>query len=373
MLHKSDIIGKAYELKFGDVGVTNVEPFVAQNTILIDRKESYEWAVSDGLDLIRGTDPKKLWPEAKAIIVLIEEYFREAFPPFMEKHFGRCYLDDDRVMKDRLSSRIKDFRSYLRENGVDSKLSYALPHRITAARAGLGNFGKNCLLYSNKVALQGSWVLPIPVMVNYEFPPDKATFGTDCPDWCKNACLTACPTGALKKPRHIEPRRCISYLTYCGKGPTPRELREPMGLWVYGCDRCQNVCPRNSPWLAKELPINEKVAAMVADFQLTKLLHMDADYFNTKVFPHMFYVSEENLWNWKMNVARVIGNSLDDCYVPDLKRAFRENGDERVRAMVAWSLGRIGGPDAKQALEGYRKNSDGLVLEEIEWGLSRWQ
>ena len=38
------------------------------------------------------------------------------------------------------------------------------------------------------------------------------------------------------------------------------ELREPMGLWVYGCDRCQNVCPRNAPWLARELPVNQKVA-----------------------------------------------------------------------------------------------------------------
>ncbi|MEJ2458803.1 MAG: thiamine pyrophosphate-dependent enzyme, partial [Novosphingobium sp.] len=35
-------------------------------------------------------------------------------------------------------------------------------------------------------------------------------------------------------------------LTYFGDGLTPRDLREPMGLYIYGCDRCQNVCPRNA-------------------------------------------------------------------------------------------------------------------------------
>ena len=72
-------------------------------------------------------------------------YFREAYPRHMEGHFGRCYLDDDRVTKDGLSQRIKAFRSFLRDNGIDSKVPFNLPHRVAAARAGMGTFGKNCL------------------------------------------------------------------------------------------------------------------------------------------------------------------------------------------------------------------------------------
>jgi epoxyqueuosine reductase len=312
-----------------------------------------------------GTDPKTIMPQAKTIIVLMEVYFNRAFPKSLEAHFGRCYLDDDRITKDRLAKRVKAFRTFLQQDGIDSKVPFHLPHRIAAARAGLGTFGKNCLFYSNKVVAKGSWVLPIALVVDQEFEPDEPTLELGCPDWCRNTCLTACPTGALKGPRQINPRKCISFLTYYGPGLTPRELREPMGLMIYGCDRCQNVCPRNIPWFSKELPMNEKVLAMVDDFQLEKLLHMDAQYFNSRIWPHMFYMSDQDLWRWKMNVARAMGNTLDRGHVPELIRAFGENSDERVLGMIAWSLGRLGGPEAKAALEKFLPESVGLVKEEI--------
>jgi epoxyqueuosine reductase len=308
-------------------------------------------------------------PEAQSIIVLMEVYFDEAFPSYMEKHFGRCYLDDDRVTRDRLAKRIKQFRSFLRDNGINSKVPFHLPHRLAAARAGMGTFGKNCLFYSNKVVRKGSWVLPIAVVVDREYSPDEPTLELDCPDWCRQSCIVACPTGALRGPRKLDPRKCISYLTYYGQGITPLELRKPMGLWVYGCDHCQNVCPRNAPWLAKDLPINEKVAAMVDDFDLAKLLHMDEPYFNTRIWPHMFYMSDKDMWRWKMNVARAMGNTLDPEHVPDLLQAYQENSDERVLGMIAWALGRIGGSKAGSALSDFLPQSEGLVRAEISRAL----
>ena len=318
-----------------------------------------------GSDLLAGTDPQTILPGAKSIIVVIEAYFREAFPPLLERHFGRCYLDDDRMTGNRLGKRIKAFRSFLRENGIDSKVPFHLPHRLAAARAGLGTFGKNCLFYSRKAAAGGSWVTPIALVVDKSFAPDEPTLEVGCPDWCRNACIAACPTGALIGPRHLDPRRCISYLTYFGKALTPMELREPMGLCVYGCDRCQNVCPRNLPWLARELPMNQKAAGMVGDFRLEKLLHMDKAFFTEKIWPHMFYMSDADLWRWKANAARAMGNTLDEAYVPDLVRAFGESRDERVAAMTAWALGRIGGDAARQALEAFLPGSRSPVREEI--------
>lgn len=365
MITKNDIVEKAYEGGFGDIGFTTADPFDSQRELLQERQKEYEWAFQMGLDLIRGTDPKQIFPEARAIIVLTEVYFKEAFPSSMERHFGRCYLDDDRILRDRLAERIKAFRSFLKENGIESKVPFNLPHRLAAARAGVGTFGKNCLLYSNKAVCQGSWVLPVAIVIDQEFLPDEPTVQVGCPDWCRNACISACPTGALKGPRKIDPTRCISYLTYYGQGITPMEFREPMGLWIYGCDRCQNVCPRNAPWLAQDLPVNQKVVAMVDDFRLVKLLNMDNEYFKSKIWPHMFYSPEKDLWRWKMNVARAMGNSRNIGYIPDLVTAFRNEKDEKVRGMVAWAIGRIGGAKAKKALNEFFAGTDGLVRQEI--------
>ncbi len=372
MICKNEVIEKAYECGFGDIGFTTAEPFDSQKALLLERQNEYAWVFKLGLDLIAGTDPKQIFPEARSIIVLLEGYFKEAFPQSMEKHFGRCYLDDDRMTKDRLAKRVKTFRIFLRENGIDSRVPFNLPHRLAAARAGMGTFGKNCLFYSNKVVRQGSWVLPIAVVVDHEFLPDEPTLQVGCPDWCRNACIVACPTGALKGPRKIDPTRCISYLTYFGEGITPMALREPMGLWVYGCDHCQNVCPRNAPWLAKELPLNQKVASMVDDFNLKKLLQMDKAVFNGKIWPHMFYISDKDIWRWKMNVARAMGNSREPEYIPELLTAFRSNDDERVLGMLAWAIGRIGGPKAKAVLNGILPGSNGLVQKEIVFALDNF-
>ncbi len=369
MITEKQIIEKALEIGFVDAGFTTAEPFESHREFLQGRKDEYGWAEKAGLALMDGTDPKTVLPGARSIIVLLDCYCRESFPHFLEGSFGRCYLDDDRVTKDGLALRIKSFRSFLRDNGIDSKVPFNLPHRVAAARAGMGTFGKNCLFYAGRAVRQSSWVLPITVVVDREFTPGEPTVRMGCPDWCRNACVAACPTRALKGNGTIDPRRCISYMSYFGKEITPRELREQMGMYVYGCDLCQNVCPRNRPWLSQELPPNRRVEARAGSFDLRELLRMDRDYFTSRVWPHMFYMSPDDIWKWKMNVARVMGNSLDESYVPDLERAFSGNEDERVRGMVAWALGRIGGGRAMEALRSYHGTSRGAVREEIEAAL----
>jgi epoxyqueuosine reductase len=369
MLTKETIIEEVRRLGFADIGFTDAEPFVSQKEYLLDHQEEYGWTEKSGPGLISGTDPRTILPEAKSIIIVLESYFAEAFPPAMERHFGRCYLDDDRVTKDGLALRIKAFRQFLRANAVESKVPFNLPHRLAAARAGLGTFGKNSIFYAARAARASSWVSPIAIVVDQAFAPDEPSIAIGCPDWCRSACVAACPTRALKGGGKIDPRRCISFLTYYGRELTPHELREPMGMYVYGCDRCQNVCPRNSPWMSEEKAPNARAAAKAPDFDLVKLLHMDEAYFEQKIWPHMFYMSADNLWRWKMNTARAMGNSLNPAYVPGLIRAFEENPDERVKSMIAWALGRIGGEMAKTALAGFLRHSSDHVRKEIEQAL----
>ena len=134
MLSRNEIVEKAYELGFEDIGFTTAEPFESQREILRDREAEYAWTNAVGLDLMAGTDPKTVLPDARTIIVLLELYFRKSYPRSLESFFGRCYLDDDRVTKDGLAVRLKAFRSFLGQNGVDSKVPFHIPHRLAAAR-----------------------------------------------------------------------------------------------------------------------------------------------------------------------------------------------------------------------------------------------
>ena len=367
---KQEISAKALELGFVDIGFATAEPFESQRKVLKERAEDYGFLIK-AARLMEGTDPKTVYPEAKSIIVLLNNYFAQAFPPELEAHFGRCYQDDDRVTKDNMHVQMKAFRSFLRDNGIGSKGAANLPHRMSAARAGVASFGKNNFLYANRSNANSSWVIPYVLLVDAEFEPDTPTEEVTCPTWCKNACIAACPTGAIKGPRRLNPQKCISFLTYFAREITPMEMREQMGTWVYGCDRCQNVCPRNTAWLSRNLPANPRAAAKAADFELPKLLHMDKAYFEKRIWPHMFYLNSDKLWLWKMNVARAMGNTLDRKYVPELVRAFGENSDERVLGMIAWSLGRLGGDAAKQALEAFAAQSNGAVRQEAEQALER--
>jgi len=64
-----------------------------------------------------------------------------------------------------------------------------------------------------------------------------------------------------------------------------------------------------------------------------------------------------------------MGNSRDDRYIPELTAALRENTDERVRAMAAWALGRIGGATARKTLEIHLSKEDGVVKTEVRSAL----
>lgn len=370
MITKEDLREKGFEIGFADIGFCNAEPFEKQKEILNENPEGYSWASKWNIDLFAGTDPQHILEGAKSIIVVLDVYFKEKIPKSMESHFGRCYIDDDRLIKQQMSLRFKEFRNFLREKGIKSSVPFNLSHRSAAVRAGLGSTGKNCLFYANNAALGSSFVSPVAFIIDKEIEPDPApaTDKDECPSWCRNACVAACPTGALKGRKKIEPRRCISYLTYIGDEITPMELREPMGLAVYGCDRCQEVCPRNAPFLAKELPESPRLAERAENFRLEKLISMDEKYFTEKIFPVMFYMPPDRLWKWKMNAARAMGNTRDTVYIKPLAEAFESISDERTLGMIAWAMGKIGGPEARRHLEKFNSSSieSALVRDELK-------
>jgi epoxyqueuosine reductase len=83
----------------------------------------------------------------------------------------------------------------------------------------------------------------------------------------------------------------------------------------------------------------------------------------------MFYMATDDLWRWKMNVARAMGNTRDRRYVTDLIQAFETNDDHRVQAMTVWALGRIGDETALKALRELALRCKDVMLEEVNLAL----
>jgi len=362
---------KALELGFEDAGFAGVDPLDLYITEVNSRPpKMYGWVQTDRFNVLRGAAFAEKHPWAGSLLVLIRNYHRRAFPPQLIGTVGRCYLVDEGHEKGSEHKRLMDYFAFLKEEGVRFWFEEELPARMSAARAGLVTYGKNCFAYARRSMKGASWLESIPLILDAAIEPDAPSIELGCPAWCRNACIAACLTGALYEPLKMNPLLCIAFNSYYGEGLTPLPLREPMGPWVYGCDRCQQVCPRNQPWMNQALPENPTLQERAPDFSLTTLLTMSDDHYHNRVWPLLFYISRKRKSMWQMNAARALGNLGDRENSPDLIRTLRESPNEGVRAMSAWALGRLGGLPEKEALEGRRKaEEEGRVKREIEHAL----
>jgi epoxyqueuosine reductase len=326
----------------------------------------YGWVQTERFNTMRGARVGEKHDWARSLVVLIRNYHRRAFPPQLLGIMGRCYQVDERKEHGEAHQQFVDFMTFLKDQGVKVWFDDELPARMSAARAGIVTYGKNCFAYARNAMRGASWLESIPLLLDAELEPDEPSIELGCPEWCNNACIAACPTGSLYAPKKMNPLRCIAFNSYYTNGITPLELREPMGTWVYGCDRCQEVCPRNQPWLCQDLPENGALKQRSPDFALSTLLTMDDEHYVEKVWPLAFYISRKKAATWQMNAARALGNQGDPDNVPLLVQALHDSPHEIVRGMCAWSLGQLGGTQAKAALETRRSREDGLVRTEIE-------
>ena len=126
--------------------------------------------------------------------------------------------------------------------------------RAWAVEAGLGWIGKNSLLI---VPQKGSFFFLAELILTIDLDYDKPFSDNYCGNCTK--CIDACPTKAIVKPRVIDARKCVSYLTIEKKDDLkPGDLQN--SNYIFGCDVCQDVCPWNrfsKP--QNEFKINQKL------------------------------------------------------------------------------------------------------------------
>jgi len=220
--------------------------------------------------------PEQVLPGAKTVITLSLNYYQKQEP--LRRGNGRIarYAHGKNYHK-LIEKRLKRMKQSIQELIVEADIkgyvdTGPLLERSFAVQSGMGNIGKNGCLITKEY---GSWVLLGELITTLEIPPDKkhdeAPFSIcgDC-----DLCMKACPTGAIVAPGVIDSRKCISYQTIENKGEVPQDVADLIGRTrrVFGCDICQEVCPKNdvqkqttdeafnTPIAGDQIPLKEIIA-----------------------------------------------------------------------------------------------------------------
>src|SRR5437867_2700848 len=222
------IKAQAYGLGFDLVGIARLGP--AETAAAFDAWLAQGYAgemeyLSRGAEKRR--DSRRVVPGTESAIVVAMSYGgRTPSGPVARYARGVDYHDV-------LLARLRELHRWLSADvGRDVRgKSYVdtgpLLERDLARRAGLGWFGKNTNLIHPSL---GSFFFLGALLVELTLVED-APFEEDRCGSCTR-CLDACPTNALREPRVLDARRCISYLTIELKGAVPTELRGATGELV---------------------------------------------------------------------------------------------------------------------------------------------
>jgi epoxyqueuosine reductase len=296
-------------------------------------------------------DPARLLPGARSVLALGVSYFApDAAPhPSLSPLRGeRVTLGGGRVaryargrdyhavVKRKLKALVADLHALAPGVRAFATCDVApVMEKVWAERAGLGWIGKNGCLITERF---GSWVLLATVLLDADLEPDAPH-----PERCGTceACLPACPTGAIPEPGLVDARRCLSFWTIERRGPIPEEMTGRLSGWGFGCDDCQTVCPWNrrlegEPATSEPdlLPRPDQVAL---DLDATIAL-TEADY---KARYHGTSLARARHDGLVRNAILLAGEAGDPRRAPAI-RAHLASPHEGVRAAAAWALARLG-------------------------------
>jgi len=200
-----------------------------------------------------------------------------------------------------------------------------------ARNAGLGWIGKHTNLIARDA---GSYFFLGEILTDLALPVDEPA-SAHCGS-CE-ACIPACPTGAIVAPYRLDARRCISYLTIEHHSAIPLELRPAIGNRIFGCDDCQLVCPWNKFARAAAHP-DFKVRHNLDATALTELFGWTETKWEERTRGSAIH--RLGFERFSRNVAVALGNAPATDEVTRALLARREDASPLVREHVEWALAR---------------------------------
>ena len=352
-----DSIADAHDL--AAVGVTDAAPFVEARETLVRR-------VADGLNgSLRftfsepaiATDVRSSFPWAERLIVASRAYLPTAGRPAAVDGVGvvaRFAVDDPYAP---LIEALEEMAGTLRHHGFSAEIlvdDNRLVDRAAAQRAGVAWAGKSTMMLDPK---HGPWIVLGSVVT--DAPLDVSEPMVRGCGAC-DACLPACPTGAIVSPGVLDARLCLAAWAQTA-GIIPLGLRRQMGNRLYGCDDCLDACPPGRQLLDASTDHRGMV-------DLVDLLGSADDVIRGR-FAH-FYLPKNDADVLRRNALIVLGNQADRANV-GVVSGFLGHPNPVLRAHAAWALGRMDGRDAESALRLARQDeTDEVVLGEIEVALA---
>ena len=288
----------------------------------------------------RRADPRVLWPEVQAIVMLGMNYGPAHDPMALLADKGAANISvyaRNRDYHDVIKGKLKELAGWMvRAGGADTGVKVFVDtapvmEKPLAEAAGLGWQGKHTNLVSRG---HGSWLFLGSVFTTLPLPPDAAE-----DDHCGScrACLDVCPTDAFPAPYRLDARRCISYLTIEHKGVIPLEFRKAIGNRIYGCDDCLAVCPWNK-WAVEAREAKLKARE---DLSSPRILHwLDLDDAEFRALFAGSPVKRLGRARFMRNLLIAAGNSNDPSMLPAIRRRL-DDPSPLVRDMAVWALAEL--------------------------------
>ncbi|WP_425073856.1 tRNA epoxyqueuosine(34) reductase QueG [Sagittula sp. S175] len=281
-------------------------------------------------------DPGALWPEARSVVMLAENYGPEGDPLAVLGQRDRGAVSvyaQGRDYHDVVKKRLKRLGRWLIDaSGSDPEIKVFVDtapvmEKPLGQAAGLGWQGKHTNLVSRAL---GSWFFLGCIFTTLELQVDAPEV-----DHCGSCrkCLDICPTGAFPAPYQLDARRCVSYLTIEHKGPVDEALRPGLGNRIYGCDDCLAVCPWNK---FAQVAVEVKYAAAVGAPLLEDLAGLDDAAFRARFSGSP--IKRIGRDRMVRNVLYAIGNS-GEARLRSVAQSLCDDPDAAVRDAARWAVG----------------------------------